>query len=240
MSCAKGRQERAKHQIPSSKFRRSPELRAPILRISKIKPLTKMCNKCNMCIMQHIKLTLSDSAFNKALELAGSHAIHVEAYIAGEVEDLLDKKSSKPSNSRVNLTLATSGSAPSAGFIPEFPAGLQQILDVCKHIYRHGSPPKDGRQARREFQDAVKIVAKKTPDSRQPGKIGVDETSIRDKFSNRRLGQLAGVKIDTTIILGMLCEPERMRDLLCLAFKPFANEIRDNFARWLPNKFGAN
>ena len=42
--------------------------------------------------MKLLKLSLSDSAYEKALSLAGGHALPVEAYIASEIEDLLDKK----------------------------------------------------------------------------------------------------------------------------------------------------
>ena len=40
--------------------------------------------------MKLITLPLSDSAYNKALELAGAHAVPVEAYVASEIENLLD------------------------------------------------------------------------------------------------------------------------------------------------------
>ena len=48
------------------------------------------------------------------------------------------------------------------------------------------------------------------------------------------------MEINASIILGLFCEPERMRDLLCSAFPRFVNEIHQKFAKWFPKRFGTD
>jgi hypothetical protein len=181
--------------------------------------------------MKLIKLSLSDSAYSTALTLAAGHGIPLESYIAGEVEDLLDKKA-QSADKEVNYGKPTDkpdGPTPSSRSI--ITDTLQQVMDVCAHVYRTGNAPKDEVHARLEFRDAVHIVAK-------AWKIG--ETSVRDKCcTSRRLG-LPNVPVNTDTFIIWLCKPELLRDHLCRKFPNCITEIHKHFAKLLPDKFGTN
>jgi hypothetical protein len=194
---------------------------------------------CILCAMKLIKLTLSDSAYNKALELAGGHAVPVEAYVSSEVEDLLDKKAQLQYSRPIEIKPTTNGSPSSPNYSSVMPDTLEQVLAVCKYVYRTRNIPRDERHARTEFLDALVVVAKATTNS-QTGLKGVETTTIRDKCTtDRRLG-LPGVHIDSAIFVSWLCRPELLRDHLCRKFPRFVNEIHRSFRDWLPSKFETN
>lgn len=176
--------------------------------------------------MKLIKLTLSDSAYKKALELAGVHAVPIEAFISSEVEDLLDKKTELP---YCQPTIEFKSPAQTSGLAPNFssiiPDSLEQIFEVSKYVYRSGIPPKDEDHARAEFRDAVRLVAKKK---------GIEETTVRDKCcTSRRLG-LPDVPVNTDTFIMWLCRPELLRDHLCRKFVNCSTVIHKQFADWLP------
>ena len=190
--------------------------------------------------MKLIKLTLSDSAYTKALELAGNHAVPVEAYVASEIEDLLDKKTqllhirpqadSKPTANKF---------IPSPSLSRAMPDALEQVLAVCKYVFRSRTIPRSPEFARAEFLDALNVVAKNTVNA-QTGLKGVNVTTVRDKCTtDRRLG-LPGVHIDTSWFVASLCRPELLRDHLCRKFPTFVSEIHQQFTEWLPSKFQTN
>lgn len=190
--------------------------------------------------MKLITLILSDSAYSRALEFAGMHGVSVEAYVATEVEDLLDKRAPlPPSQPSTNSKPATNEFAPSPSFRRAMPDTLEQVLAVCKHVYRSRTVPQDPQSARDEFLDALNIVAKNTVNS-QTGFKGVEVTTVRDKCTtDRRLG-LPGVHIDASTFVGWLCSPELLRDHLCRKFPPFVSEIHKCFSDLLPGKFQAS
>ena len=181
--------------------------------------------------MKLIKLTLSDSAFNKALELAGVHAVPVEAYLASEIEDLLDKKAQSLNNRpQVDAKPVFNKPTPATSFSRVMPDTLEQVFAVCKYVYRSRTAPKNPEQARAEFLDAVNVVAKNTVNSRT-GLKGVETTTVRDKCT-RLLGD-----IKTATFVEWLYGPELLRDHLCRKFPQFVNEIHQRFTEWLPGKF---
>ena len=190
--------------------------------------------------MKLIKLTLSDSAYNKALELAGAHAVPVEAYVASEIEDLLDKRAQMLNNrAQTDSKPATNKTVPMPSLRRVMPDTLEQVLAVCKYVYRTRTVPRDPEYARTEFLDALNIVAKNTVNA-QTGLKGVEVTTVRDKCTtDRRLG-LPGVHIDTPTFVAWLCRPELLRDHLCRKFPAFVNDIHQQFTEWLPGKFQAN
>ncbi len=176
--------------------------------------------------MKLIRLSLSDSAYNKALELAGAHAVPVEAYISSEIEDLLDRRSrSLDKQAFCDFTAAATKGGPAPSFRSTMPDTLGQVLDVSAYVYNSGGVPKDEAHARYKFRDAVRSVAAKW-------KVG--ETSVRDKCcSTRRLG-LPDVHVDTDRFVQWLCRPELLRDHLCRKFPNCATEIHRRFADWRP------
>ena len=190
--------------------------------------------------MKHIKLTLSDPDYNEVLKLAGAHAVSAEVYVATEIRELLHKRPQSLYNH------------PQADFQPEtnktttplrlrrvMPDTLEQVLAVCKYVYRSRAVPKDPEDARTEFLDALNAVAKNTINS-QTGKLGVEVTTVRDKCTTyRRLG-LPGVHIDTPTFVAWLCSPELLRDHLCRKFPQFVDDIHQRFTEWLPGKFQTN
>ena len=182
--------------------------------------------------MRIVRLSLSDSAYEKALALASGHALPVEAYLASEIEDLLYKKSQITNKQPVADSMETAGTqdlSPSNRMI--MPDTLAQVLDVCTEVYVFGSMPKDETHTRWKFRDAVHAVAKKW---------GIGETSVRDKCcSSRRLG-LPDVPVTTDTFVSWLYHPELLRDHLCRKFPNCVNEIHKRFAELLPSKFGAN
>ena len=186
--------------------------------------------------MKLIKLTLSDSAYNKALELAGAHAVPVEAYVASEIEDLLDKKAQMMNNqTQIDSKPAANKIVPLPSLRRVMPDTLGQVLAVCKYVYRTRNVPRDPEYARTEFLDALNIVAKNTVNS-QTGLKGVEVTTVRDKCTtDRRLG-LPGVHIDAPTFVAWLCRPELLRDHLCRKFPAFVNDINQQFTEWLPSK----
>ena len=190
--------------------------------------------------MKLIKLTLSDSAYNKALELAGTHAVPVEAYVASEIEDLLDKKTqSLQIRPQANSKPTANKFIPSPSLSRAMPDALEQVLAVCKYVFRSRTIPRSPEYARAEFLDALNVVAKNTVNA-QTGLKGVNVTTVRDKCTtDRRLG-LPGVHIDTSWFVASLCRPELLRDHLCRKFPTFVSEIHQQFTEWLPSKFQAN
>lgn len=180
---------------------------------------------------------LSDSASSRALQLANGHGVPVESYLSSEMEDLLDAKPYTANKSEPSSAPAPAKTWSAPNFSTTMPDTLQQVLDVCKCVYRSGDVPKDERHARTEFLNAISTVAKSAVNS-QTGRKGVNVTTVRDKCTtDRRLG-LPDVHIDTSIFLGWLCGPEMLRDHLCRKFPKFVAEIRRRFAEWLPNRLG--
>lgn len=177
--------------------------------------------------MKLVKLSVSDSAYSKALELAGTHALPVEAYISSEIEDLLDRKTKSPNKEAVSAFMAAESKAgPAPSFRSTIPVTLGQVLDVSAYVYNNGGVPEDESYARRKFRDAVHSVAAKW-------KVG--ETSVRDKCcSTRRLG-LPDVQVDTDRFVQWLCRPELLRDHLCRKFPNCATEIHKRFNEWFPD-----
>ena len=181
--------------------------------------------------MQLIKLSLSDSAYNTALTLAAAHGIPLESYLAGELEDLLDKRPQSTNKQLGNSKTPDKPSGPQPSSRAIMPDTLQQVMDVCAYVYRTGSVPIDEVHARLEFRDAVRTVAKEW-------KIG--ETSVRDKCcTSRRLG-LPNVPVNTDTFIIWLCKPELLRDHLCRKFPNCIAEIHKRFAELLPSKFGSD
>ncbi len=181
--------------------------------------------------MKLIKLSLSDSAYSTALTLAAGHGIPLESYIAGEMEDLLDKKTQSADKEVGYGKPADKPGGPTPSSRSIITDTLQQVMDVCAHVYRTGNAPKDEVHARLEFRDAVRTVAK-------AWKIG--ETSVRDKCcTSRRLG-LPDVSVNTDTFIIWLCKPELLRDHLSRKFPNCIAEIHNRFADFLPSKFGAN
>jgi len=182
--------------------------------------------------MKLIRLILSDSAFEKALELAGSHAVPVEAYLSSEMEDLLDRKATIPNRQAAADFKAVAnkpGPSPSSSSI--MPDTLRQVLDVSAYVYRSGNVPHNKIRAKYEFRDAVRAVAKEW---------NIGETSVRDKCcTTRRLG-LPDVPVNTDTFIVWLCEPERLRDHLCRKFPNCVTETHKRLAELLPGRFGAN
>src|SRR5579862_4706513 len=159
--------------------------------------------------MKLLKLSLSDSAYEKALSLAGGHTLPVEAYIASEIEDLLDKKAKIPPKQAIHDFREEGKLGPSPSTRSIVPSTLSQVLDVCAHVYITGKVPNDESHARVRFRDAVRAVAKE---------LNIGESSIRDKCcTDRRLG-LPDVPINTDVFVTWLCKPELLRDHLCRKF----------------------
>jgi hypothetical protein len=195
-----------------------------------------MLDMCYLCRVKTFKLTLSDSATFRALELASGHGVPVESYLSSEMEDLLDTKlgTQKVQEPRAECQIPAANwlSFELGGTMPDT---LQQILDVCKYVYRNTTIPQDDRHARSEFLEALSAVAKNTINS-QTGRAGVSITTVRDKCTtDRRLG-LPGVHIDTPTFVGWLCRPELLRDHLCRKFPKFVTEIRGQFDKLLPHR----
>ena len=190
--------------------------------------------------MKLIKLTLSDSAYNKALELAGAHAVPVEAYVASEIEDLLDKRAQMLNNrAQTDSKPAANKTVPLPSLRRVMPDTLEQVLAVCKYVYRTKSAPRDPESARNEFLDALNVVAKNTVNSESRMK-GVKVTTVRDKCTtDRRLG-LPGMHIDASWFVASLCTPELLRDHLCRKFPQFVDDIHQQFTECLPGKFQTN
>jgi len=185
--------------------------------------------------MKTFRLTLSDSASSRALELASGHGVPVESYLSSEMEDLLDRKPHTLDKRAQSVEATPAGPWPAPSFSNVMPDTLQQVLDVCKYVYRNGDVPTEERRARAEFLDAISTVAKNAVNS-ETGLKGVRVTTVRDKCTtDRRLG-LPGVRVDTATFLAWLCQPEMLRDHLCRKFPKFVGEIRRRFAEWLPNR----
>jgi len=85
----------------------------------------------------------------------------VEAYIASEIEDLLDKKAkTPPKQAAKDFIEEEGGSGPSPSTRSIVPSTLSQVLEVCTHVYMPGKVPNDESHARVRFRDAVRAVAK--------------------------------------------------------------------------------
>jgi hypothetical protein len=192
--------------------------------------------------MKTFKLTLSDSASHRAFELASGHGIPVESYLSSEMEDLLDAKSDSLKTPVINessITVGTPKPPPAPSSSTEMKVTLEQVLDVCKYVYRTGNVPNDERHAKAEFSAAISTVAANAINT-QTGLKGVSETTVRDKCTtDRRLG-LPGVHVDTRTFLAWLCRPELLRDHLCRKFPGSIDEVRRRFAEWLPKRFGGH
>jgi hypothetical protein len=162
------------------------------------------------------------------------HSVPVEAYVASEVEDLLDKKARSLDNRpSTNFKSMVNKSAPILILNRVMPDTLEQVLAVCKYVYRTKAIPKTPEHARTEFLDAINVVAKNTVNSRT-GMKGVETTTVRDKCT-RLLG-----RIDTATFVAWLYSPELLRDQLCRKFPSFVNDIHQRFVEWLPGKFSTN
>jgi hypothetical protein len=184
--------------------------------------------------MKLLKLIISDSAYSKALELAGNHSVPIEAYLASEVEDLLDKQTQIQNNQPLTSFHSTvNKTQPAISLRRAMTDTLEQVLAVCKYVYRTKAAPRDPEHARVEFLEAINIVAKNTVNSRT-GVKGVETTTVRDKCT-RLLG-----RIDTSTFVAWLNRPELLRDHLCRKFPVFVIEINQKFAEWLPGKFQNN
>ncbi|HEV2330460.1 MAG TPA: hypothetical protein VGY56_16885 [Verrucomicrobiae bacterium] len=196
------------------------------------KGLDRICLMRVSCVvMKLIKLSLSESGYSTALTLAAAHGIPLESYIAGELEDLLDKKPQSANNQFTYSKTPDRPTGPQPSSRAIIPDTLQQVMDVCAFVFRAGSVPKDEVHARFEFRDAVRSVAKEW-------KIG--ETTVRDKCcTSRRLG-LPDVLVNTDTFIIWLCKPELLRDHLCRKFPNCMSEIHMRFAGFLPSKFGTN
>lgn len=182
--------------------------------------------------MKTITLTLSDSAHRKALEIATSHNVPIEAYLSTEVEDVLDGKTQVIHTHRATVEI---GSPNKPRLRPNFssvlPDTLKQVFEVCKYVYRTRTVPKDEVHANAEYKDAVRSVA---------AQFRVTESTVRDKCgTTRRLG-LSDVPVTTGTFVKWLCEPEALQNHLCRKFPNSVAEIRERFAGWLPGRFGAN
>src|SRR6266404_1089 len=170
---------------------------------------------------------LSDSASCRALEFASRHGVPVESYLSTEMEDLLDTKvQSSQNHSSAAENVPSEPARPSSrNSSAAMDVTLQQVLDVCKYVYRAASIPRDERHAKAEFLDALRTVAKNTTNT-QTGLKGVSITTVRDKCTtDRRLG-VPGVHVDTLTFIGWLGSPELLRDHLCRRFPKFVAEIR--------------
>jgi hypothetical protein len=177
--------------------------------------------------MKLLRLTLSDSAYAKALEFAGAHGVPIEAYLSSEVEDMLDELSQLSIRQALDQV---SSSSTKPGPLPSFrsltPATLGQVLDVCTYVYRNGKVPQEEAVARVEFRAALDDVA-------QRWNVGL--TSVRDKCTTtRRLG-LSDVTVSTDVFIQWLCRPQLLRDHLCRKFPKCTSEIHKRFAGWLPH-----
>ena len=194
-----------------------------------------MSRVCIVCRMKTFRLTLSDSASNRAIGLASGHGVPVESYLSSEMEDVLDNKPHPPHKDTQSTEAPSAGTLPAPSFSTTMPDTLHQVLEVCKCVYRNGDVPREERHAKAEFLDAISTVAKNVVNS-ETGLKGVEVTTVRDKCTtDRRLG-LPGVHIDTPTFLAWLCRPELLRDHLCRKFPKFVGEIRKRFAEWLPNR----
>ncbi len=181
--------------------------------------------------MQQVRLTLSDSAYNKALELAAANDLSIEVFLPTLLQDFLDK-TPQPSTTQ---TVRTSNAMPiKPGPRPSFrsimPDTLEQVLAVCECVFKGNGVPKDEISARAHFREAVREVAKTR---------GINETTVRDKCcTNRRLG-LTGVSVNLETFLVWLCKPELLRDHLCRKFVNCVSDIHKQFAQFLPERFPA-
>jgi hypothetical protein len=195
-------------------------------------PIDKYVLCAHMCDMNTLTLALSNSAYKKAEQLAKSHGVPVVAYLATEVEDLLDAKSVITGNyaeSGVISPLPLTRS-PQPNFSSEEPDTLKQVLLVLNEVYRTGIV-QDEELARRKYRDSVRTVATG---------LGILETTVRDKCStDRRLG-LPGVRISTDWFVAMICKPEELLEHLVHKFPPFEHHIRRSFAKLLPDRFRQN
>jgi hypothetical protein len=181
--------------------------------------------------MKQLKLTLSDSAYNKALELAAASALPIEGFLPTLLQDLLDK-AAQPSNTQ---PVHVSNAIPiKPGPLPSFrsimPDTLEQALAVCEYVYEGKGVPKDEMNARAQFREAVRHVAKIRD---------INETTVRDKCcTDRRLG-LPGVSVNLETFVSWLCKPELLRDHLCRKFVNCVSDIHKRFAQFLPDRFPA-
>jgi len=179
--------------------------------------------------MKQIKLTLSDSAYNKALVLAAASALPIEAFLPTLLQDLLDKAAPSPNAQPVNMSSTTPiKPGPLPSFRSLMPDTLDQVLAVCEYVYKNKGVPKDENNARVQFREAVRTVANAR---------GINETTVRDKCcTDRRLG-LPGVSLSLETFLSWLCNPELLRDHLCRKFVNCVSDIQKRFAQLLPDRF---
>jgi len=179
--------------------------------------------------MKQIKLSLSDSAYAKALELAAANALPVEGFLPILIQDLLDKESQLLNDQSVHAsTVMPIKNGPGPSFRSTMPDTLDQVLEVCQHVYKDKGVPKDEMYARVQFREAVRTVAKNR---------SIHETTVRDKCcTDRRLG-LSGVSVNLDSFLSWLCKPELLRDHLCRKFVNCVSEIHSRFDQFLPGRF---
>ncbi len=205
-----------------------PRFRPP----ASINILLANCVLCDHIMRMNVNtltLSLSNSAYRKALELARNHGVPVVAYLSTELEDLLDIKAQVSQNREPALANEPpSKSSPQPNFSSVLPDTLSQIFEVCKYVYRHSTVPEDEVHSRAEYKEAVRTVAQN---------VGVRQTTVRDKCgTNRRLG-LPDVSVNTDVFVAWLSRPEQLRDHLCRKFPKFVTDIHHRFADWLPDRF---
>jgi hypothetical protein len=69
-----------------------------------------------------------------------------------------------------------------------------------------------------------------------PPKDTINATTVRDKFTERRLG-LPGVEVNMDVIVSWFPKPELIRDHLCRKFPKCVSIIHQRFAEFLPDRF---
>ncbi len=130
---------------------------------------------CNLCAMKVLKITLSDSAHKRALQLASLHNVPIEAYLSAELEDLIDHASLSSNEDHSPGALQTSSQfkpAPLPNYSHTLPDTLNQVFKVCMYVYKNGTVPKDIVHAKAKFRDAARTVAKE---------LQITESTVRDK-----------------------------------------------------------
>ncbi|HEY3853540.1 MAG TPA: hypothetical protein VGO67_04010 [Verrucomicrobiae bacterium] len=177
--------------------------------------------------MKIIKLPLSDSAYQKALDLAAATAIPVEAYLLTEIQDMLDKRTYTPTTSKHSAENSPSLLPPGPNFRATMPDTLEQVLAVSEYVYKDKVVPVSEMYAGNLFRQAVLVVSEKR---------GINATTVRDKFNERRLG-LPDVNLNLDVIISWFCKPEMLRDHLCRKFPNCVSTIQERFAKFLPGRF---
>jgi hypothetical protein len=178
--------------------------------------------------MKIIKLPLSDSAYQKALDLAAASAIPLEAYLLTEIQDMLDKTYCKSTTSTRSVENGIhSNFPPGPNFRSTMPDTLEQVLAVSEYVYKDNVVPASEMYAGNLFRQAVLVVSQER---------NINATTVRDKFNERRLG-LPDADLNLDVIISWFCKPERLRDHLCRKFPNCVSAIHERFAKFLPGRF---